>query len=89
MAYWIHTVFPVVGCFVEKDAGNYFEYSANDTGMFPEFAHKVWVGGVVNDQGFRYANVLKTVAYLATDEDNNGLVVEKWDIKRNVAYQQQ
>ena len=87
MAYWIHTVFPVVGCFVEKEAGNYFEYSANDTGMFPEFAHKVWVGGLVNDQGFRYANVLKTVAYLATDEADNGdFVIEKWNIKKNVEY---
>ena len=87
MAFWTHTVAPV-GRFVEKEAGNYFEYSANDTGMFPEFAHKVWVGDVVG-QGFRFANVKKTVAYLATDEDNNGLVVEKGDIKRNVAYQQQ
>ena len=85
MAYWTHTVDPI-GQFTEKSVGNYFEYSVNDTGMFSEFAHKVWVGGLVNDQGFRFANVLKTVVYIATDEDDNGLVIEKWNIKKNVAY---
>jgi len=86
MAYWTHTVAPI-GQFTEKSVGNYFEYSLNDTGLFNEFAHKVWVGGLVNDQGFRYANVKKTVCYIATDEDAAGLVVEKWDIKQNREYQ--
>tara|TARA_B110000503_G_scaffold5725_1_gene7905 strand:+ start:250 stop:528 length:279 start_codon:yes stop_codon:yes gene_type:complete len=90
MAYWTHTVAPV-GRFVEKDAGNTFEYSINDDLSMPEyykFPHIVWVGGLVNDQGYRYATVKKTVAYIVTDEDEYGNpVIEKWNIKQNVAYQ--
>lgn len=85
MAYWIHTK-NAMGQFVEKEVGNYFEYSANNTGMMPEYPHLVWVGGLVNDQGYRYANVMKTVAYIAVDEDDDGLVIEKWDIKKNIKY---
>jgi len=88
MAFWTHTVAPV-GRFVEKEVGNYFEYSVNDDDFdfCKEFAHKIWVGGLVNDQGYRYANVKKTVAYICVDEDEFGLpVLEKWDIKQNVEY---
>jgi len=88
MAFWTHTVAPV-GRFVEREVGNYFEYSVNDDDFdfCKEFAHKVWVGGLVNDQGYRYANVKKTVAYVCVDEDDYGQpVVEKWDIKQNVEY---
>ena len=89
MAFWTHTVAPV-GRFVEREVGNYFEYSLNDDDFdfCKDFAHKVWVGGLVNDQGYRYANVKKTVAYIVTDEDEYGQpVIEKWNIKNNVAYQ--
>jgi hypothetical protein len=89
MAFWTHTVAPV-GRFVEKEVGNYFEYSINDDDFdfCKDFAHKVWVGGLVNDQGYRYANVKKTVAYVCVDEDDYGQpVVEKWQLKNNVAYQ--
>ena len=88
MAFWTHTVAPV-GRFVEKEVGNYFEYSVNDDNFdfCKDFAHKVWVGGLVNDQGYRYANVKKTVAYICVDEDEYGNpVVEKWNLKKNVAY---
>ena len=90
MAFWTHTKAPV-GRFVEKDTGNYFEYSLNDEPMnFGEdFPHKVWVGGsgVAGMTGWRFANVLKTVAYIVVDEDEYGEpVVEKWYIKQNVAY---
>ena len=88
MAFWTHTKAPV-GRFVEREVGNYFEYSLNDDDFdfCKEFAHKVWVGGLVNDQGYRYANVKKTVAYVCVDEDEYGQpVVEKWDIKQNVEY---
>ena len=92
MAYWTHTTAPI-GAFVEKDAGNTFEYSINDDsktfgtdGFMAMFAHKVWVGDVVG-QGFRYANVKKTVAYVCVDEDEFGLpVVEKWDLKKCQKY---
>ena len=88
MAYYTHTKDPI-GVFVEKDVGNFFEYSHIDdpVSVCEDFPHKVWVGGIVNDQGWRYANVKKTVAYIVTDEDEFGLpVIEKWDIKKHREY---
>ena len=91
MAYWTHTKDPI-GAFVEKDAGNTFEYSINDDeqewcSWNKEYPHKVWVGGAVNDWGFRYAVVKKTVAYIVTDEDEYGRpVVQKWQIKSQRDY---
>ena len=88
MAYWTHTKDPI-GVFVEKEVGNHFEYSLNDhRANWCDFPHKIWVGGLVNDQGYRYGTVKKTVAYVAVDEDEFGLpVVEKWDLKKNRSYQ--
>lgn len=86
--FWTHTVEPV-GAFVEKDCGNTFEYSNNvaPDNLFADYPHIVWVGGRTNDQGFRFANVKKTVAYVVTDEDAAGNpVVEKWNIKSNREY---
>ena len=91
MAFYTYTVAPV-GRFVERDTGNYFEYSVNDDMDMPDyykFPHKVWVGGggVCGMTGYRYATVKKTVAYIVVDEDDTGApVLEKWDIKQNVAY---
>jgi hypothetical protein len=88
MAYWTHTKDPI-GAFVEKDCGNTFEFSNNNEPMnvMEDFPHKVWVGGAVNDWGYRYAHVKKTVAYIAVDEDEYGLpVVEKWHIKNHREY---
>ena len=88
MAYYTHTQNPI-GVFVEKDTGNYFEYSINEDHMAADemggFTHKVWVGGegVCGQWGYRYAVVMKTVAYIAVDEDDEGLpVVEKWHLKK-------
>jgi hypothetical protein len=67
-----------VGQFVEKDVRGTHEYSLNTDEMtgaweFPHILHTL--------DGYRYARVLKTVAYIAVDEDEYGLpVVEKWDI---------
>ena len=90
MAYYTYTKVPI-GVFVEKDTGNYFEYSDNNEPMniMEDFPHKVWVGGegVCGMSGFRYANVKKTVAYIAVDEDEYGLpVIEKWYLKQNRSY---
>jgi len=89
MAYWTHTKDPI-GCFVEKEIGNYFEYSINDeptiSHLGEDFPHKVWVGDVVG-QGFRYANVKKTVAYVCIDQDEFGLpVIERWFIHNHREY---
>jgi|TARA_B110000908_G_scaffold159905_1_gene202604 hypothetical protein len=70
-----------IGNFIEEDFGNNFEYSLNETGMFPEYPHIVWVGSI-GDQGFRFAKVKKTVAYILTDED----MVERWYLKKNDSY---
>jgi len=91
MAYYTYTKDPI-GSFVEKDAGNTFEYSLNDDDplyFFMDYPHKVWVGGegVCGMRGYRYANVRKTVAVIVVDEDDKGLpVVEKWYIKRHRKY---
>lgn len=84
MAYWTHTVNPI-GVFVEREVGNYFEYSLNDdpvTGFNEDFPHKIWVG-----DGYRYGTVKKTVAVICVDEDEYGLpVTEKWYLKKNTSY---
>jgi len=91
MAFYTYTKDPI-GCFVEKDTGNYFEYSENDCSDFEgnreHYPHKVWVGGegVCGMRGYRYANVKKTVAYIITDEDENGPVLERWFLKKNTEY---
>jgi|TARA_B110000977_G_scaffold125544_1_gene160748 hypothetical protein len=88
MAYWTHTKAPI-GNFVEKEYGNNFEYSLNDDpiALCEDYPHKIWVGGLVNDQGYRYGIVKKTVAYVCVDEDEFGLpVLEKWDLKKNTEY---
>jgi len=87
MAFHTYTQKPI-GVFVEKDTGNYFEYSKNDDNPYNGYRHKVWVGGegVCGMWGYRYANVKKTVCYIAVDEDMNGAVVEKWYLKSNREY---
>ena len=90
MAYWTHAE-DQIGCFVEKDSGNSFEYSHNDDEFDwldnEEYPHKIWVGGIVNDAGYRYGRVLKTRAYIVVDEDEYGRpVVEKWYFKDNWEY---
>ena len=90
MAYYTYTKDPI-GVFVEKDTGNYFEYSDNEEPMniMEDFPHKVWVGGggICGMSGFRYAHVKKTVAYIAVDEDEYGLpVIEKRHLKNNRRY---
>jgi|TARA_R110000822_G_scaffold48453_4_gene127606 hypothetical protein len=90
MAYYTHTKDPI-GCFTEKEAGNYFEYSNNpdieeyyscsldENGGTPAYwrlPHLVWVGDTAGGgSGYRYATVKKTVAYIVTDEDEHGAPV--------------
>jgi len=63
MSFYTYTKDPI-GCFVEKDTGNYFEYSKNDDVEWAEnYPHKIWVGGegVCGMRGWRHGNVKKTV----------------------------
>ena len=72
----------VLGSFVEKTAGQTHEYSPNNTGYMRHYPHKLWTL-----DGFRYANIHKTVAYIVTDEDEYGNpVVEKWQIKQHKTF---
>jgi len=75
----------ILGQFIEKEFGNTFEFLERDdrifpASLFPDLPHMIAVG----DRGYRLANVLKTVAYIQTDE---GLTDrQKWDIKGHRAY---
>ena len=74
----------IIGCFREKDLDNLFEFSVNndyDVEFGEQFPHKVWVGDTMASP-YRYAHVMKTVAYIAVDENDDGTpVIEKWSIK--------
>lgn len=83
----------LLGQFREADHGHMFEYAERrwfSDHVAPEMPHVVYVGtsgsnsvGVVT----RLAKVLKTVAYIVVDEDENGNpVIEKWSIKQHRAY---
>ena len=66
--------------------GAHFEYSARPEGdrqgMWPGYPHRVFT-----IDGDRAALVLKTVAYVITDELEDGSpVFEKWELKRHKAY---
>lgn len=78
----------ILGSFNEKEFGVFFEFSTNNEtegyggSVKDQFPHKVWVR-----DGFRYANVKKTVAYVAVDENDDGVIVEKWSIKNLNKYE--
>ncbi len=98
MAYAPSAVYPIRegGSFVEKDHGKFFEYdlvpAGESTGdhaaSVSGYPHRVWVSeNPVNDSGWRYALVKKTVAYIVTDEADDGQpVVQKWSIKDHQIY---
>ena len=67
----------MAGEFREKDLGNRFEYRVSEN-PFEDFPHEVFF----TEGQVRNGRILKTVAYIVTDEDEYGNpVVEKWDIK--------
>jgi len=87
MGFYTHTQDPI-GVFVEKDCGNFFEWSLNDDpfSMCEDFPHKIWVGDTIGSP-YRYGIVKKTVAYVCVDEDEFGLpVLEKWFLKKCQKY---
>lgn len=100
MAFAPSSVYPILdgGCFTECDCGHFFEYDTHGeglvlhpdlaTGRNTEYPHRVWVcNRPVNDSGWRYALVKKTVAYIVVDEDDTGrAVIEKWRIKNHHVY---
>ena len=67
----------LLGSFVEAEFGHTFEYRVRQdkTNYRPDLPHLIYVG----DNQTRFANVLKTVAYVLCDEDD----VQKWAIRRH------
>ena len=76
----------ILGSFIEADYGHTFEYAIRpDEGIdfAPDCPHIVYVADRI-----RYARVLKTVAYIAVDEDDDGEpVLQKWQLKNHRQYQ--
>jgi len=71
----------ILGCFTETEHGKLFEYAERrwpDDDFHPELPHVIYVVGGET----RLANVLKTVAYVLTDEDE----LRKWNIKQHRNY---
>lgn len=75
----------ILGCFRERDHGNFFEYAIRpEDGL--DFAadcpHIVFTA-----DGYRYAKVLKTVAWIAVGERPDGSAsYERWEIKDHRNY---
>ena len=88
--YYTYTKNPI-GCFTEKEYGQYFEYSDNtilnggteyDEGWCHPWNYRHNMEG-----GWRHAIVKKTVAHVVVDEDDYGQpVVEIWMLKKNNVY---
>ena len=91
----------IIGCFTEKDHGKFFEFSENysptlcdrykilhcDEDFYLDYPHKVWVTTPWHmDEGWRFAKVLKTVAYVLTNDEDGYDVVKKWHIKGRREY---
>jgi hypothetical protein len=83
----------LIGYFTEKDHGRPFEYKNNPetvlhpnlkTGRNTVYPHMIFVGPQ-GDQ-VRMAFVKKTVAYVVVNENDNGFVIEKWNIKNHRSY---
>ena len=91
MAYAPSHLYPIRegGSFVEKyDLVPHPPYPSNHAASVSGYPHRVWVSeNPVNDSGWRYALVKKTVAYIVTDEADDGSpVVKKWFIKGRRIY---
>ena len=78
----------ILGSFSEKDHGHFFEFSKNDEDFYTDYPHKVWVTTPwAMDEGWRFARVLKTVAYVLTNDEDGYDLVEKWQIKQRRVYE--
>lgn len=79
----------VLGQFIEASHGKPFEYMrrGNFGGDWAaDFPHLVCVNDPVGWR-YRFAKVLKTVAYVVIDEDASGVpIVQKWQIKSHRIY---
>ena len=73
----------VLGCFRNKETGAFFEYDAEPLWKISGADHALFM----SDGTKRTARVLKTVVYVAIDEDEYGNAVwDKWQIKDHRMY---
>jgi len=76
----------LLGNFIEKSRGNFFEFTKNTGWLADKYPHEVFVGPLFHGES-RKAKVLKTVAWIVVDEDEFGEpIVEKWHIKKKFLY---
>lgn len=84
MAYFKETI-ELGGQFKEKEYGNFFEFrpTQNPWAIENGLEFEIAVGPDYNNLQVRFAKILKTVAYVAVDEDANGKpVFQKWEIRK-------
>lgn len=74
-----------VASFVEKSHGHMHCVASVIPGSFaPEGATHI----IITRDGYRFIKLLKTVCYVAIDEDSDGKAIwEKWDIRNLTMYQ--
>lgn len=77
----------ILGQFRYAGSANFFEYAERrhpDDTFAPDMPHMIYVGPA---QEARLAKVLKTVAYVVTDEAADGSpVIEKWQLASHHRY---
>ncbi len=78
----------ILGYFTEKNYGNDFEFKDVDCQWLKDqgCTHEIAVGGAPHHYHYRGAKLLKTVVYVLVDENENGAVWEKWNIKNRVNF---
>jgi hypothetical protein len=70
----------ILGRFAHAETEHLFEFGERrhpDDSFAPDMPHTIYLSAGET----RLGKVLKTVAYIVVDEDENGPVVERWDIK--------
>lgn len=87
MSYFYETDGTTLGCFQHTETKCQFEYrkTLNEWAMAHNLPHEIAVNDPVG-YGWRFGRVLKTVAYVAVDEQDDGPLMEKWPI-RNREYE--
>jgi hypothetical protein len=76
----------IIGEFLEVDYGLSFSYALCDPEKDQFFIEKGYLHIIDMVGGTRYGLVKKTVIYIVVDENEEGLVVEKWNIKKHIIY---
>jgi hypothetical protein len=74
----------VLGCFKHRETNTLFEFAErrwHDDLFAPAACHVIYTL-----EGPRLARVLKTVAHVVVDEDENGPIWEHWQIKQYREY---